>query len=168
MEVATLLLSKAVEMGILSPIGNCSATQRVSIYADDVVIFIKPTVQDLVAVRELLACFGTASGLRVNYRKTSATLIRAREGDEHLVNELLQCNIAQFPIRYLGMQLALRPLTRAQWQPMLDATLKIVPAWQRGMMARPGRLVLVKAVLAARPVHQLLMAEAPCWLLEEA
>jgi hypothetical protein len=55
MEVMTALLNKAVDLGALSPIGNCSATQRVSIYADDVIIFLKPSVQDLVAVRELLS-----------------------------------------------------------------------------------------------------------------
>jgi hypothetical protein len=167
MEVKTALLSKATELGMLSPIGNCSATQRVSIYADDVVIFIKPTVQDLVVIRELMSVFGAVSGLQVNYRKTSATLIRARDHDEELVTQLLNCTITQFPIKYLGLQLALRPLTKSQWQPMLDATVKILPGWQRGLIARLGRLVLVKAVISARPVHQMLVAEAPGWLLDE-
>jgi hypothetical protein len=115
MEVITILLSKAAELGILSPIGNCTAEQRVSIYADDVVIFVKPEVQDLVAVRELLALFGHASGLKVNYTKTSATLIRAGDREENLVASLLNCAITKLPIKYLGLQLALRPLTRAQW-----------------------------------------------------
>jgi hypothetical protein len=163
------LLNKAVELSMLSPIGNCLATQRVSIYADDVVIFIKPTVQDLVATRELLSVFGAVSGLHVNYRKTSATLIRApREHDEELVTSLLNCSITHFPIKYLGLQLALRPLTKAQWQPILDATVKFLPGWQRGLIARPGRLVLVNAVILARPVHQMLVAEASAWLLDEA
>jgi hypothetical protein len=35
------------------------------------------------------------------------------------------------------------------------------------MIARPGRLVLIKFVIAARPLHQLLILEAPVWLLEE-
>jgi hypothetical protein len=50
---------------------------------------------------------------------------------------------------------------------MLDSTVKIVPAWQRGLIARLGRPTLVKSVMAARPVHQILMFEAPVWLLEE-
>jgi hypothetical protein len=70
MEVATLLIRRATEFVLFSPIGNCNVTQRISIYADNVVIFIKPTVQDMVAVREILDVFGEASGLRVNYRKT--------------------------------------------------------------------------------------------------
>jgi hypothetical protein len=54
MEVATLLFSRAAEHGLISPIGNCRAGQRISIYADDVVLFVKPTVLGLVAVRGIL------------------------------------------------------------------------------------------------------------------
>ena len=50
---------------------------------------------------------------------------------------------------------------------MIDAAVKFVPAWQRGLIARPGRLVLVRSVMSARPVHHLIVADAPCWLLEE-
>jgi hypothetical protein len=75
MEVTTLLITRATEFGLFSPIGNCTVIQRVSIYANDVVLFIKPTVQDLVAIRGILEVFGKASGPSVNYRKTSATLI---------------------------------------------------------------------------------------------
>ncbi|KAK1643786.1 hypothetical protein QYE76_061591 [Lolium multiflorum] len=121
----------------------------------------------LLPAGEVLALFGEASGLCVNYHKTSATLIRGTVRDKALVGNLLHCNISEFPIRYLGLQLALRPLTKAQWQPLLDAVIHIVPAWQRSMITRPGRLTLVKAVLAARPVHHLLVLEAPVWVLEE-
>jgi hypothetical protein len=128
---------------------------------DDVVIFVKLAVHDLI-VRELLAFFGAASGLIVNSRKTSATLITLRERDDDLVQQLLRCNFTHFPIKYLGLQLALRPLTCAQWLSLLDATVKIVPAWQRGLIARPGRLVMIKAVMVARPIHNLLIDKAPC------
>jgi hypothetical protein len=166
MEVVTCLIRKAVEQELFSPIGNCTPEQRLSIYAGDVVLFVKPNSMDLMAVREILELFGEASGLRVNYLKTSATMIRGTILDKEAVGQALHCNIVDFPIRYLGLQLALRPLTKAQWQPMLDASMHIVPAWQRGMISRPGRLALVKAVMTARPVHHLLVLEAPCWVLE--
>jgi hypothetical protein len=129
MEVVIVLFRRAADHGFLSPLGNCTQVQRVSIFADDVVIFVKPTTQDLVTVRELLRVFGEVSGLRVNYNKTAATLIRGGEAEQQLVTEVLHCQISEFPIKYLGLQLALRPLTKAQWMPMLEAALKIVPAW---------------------------------------
>ena len=167
MEVVTLLVQKASAQGLLSPIGRATPVQRLSIYADDVVLFAKPEVYDLVAVRELLHIFATATGLRVNYRKTSATLIWGGEAEKVLVAGILQCPIVEFPIRYLGIQLAIKPLTKNQWQPMIEAATSIAPAWQRGMIARPGRLALVKYVMCARPVHHLLVADASCWLLQD-
>jgi hypothetical protein len=35
------------------------------------------------------------------------------------------------------------------------------------MIAREGCLILIKAVMAARPLHLLLVADAPVWLLDE-
>jgi hypothetical protein len=167
MEAVTLLFCQAAARGLLSPIGRCSQVQRLSIFADDVVVFVKPTVRDLVTVRELLKIFGDASGLRVNYNKTAATLIRGAEVERELVSTILTCQITDFPIRYLGLQLALKPLTRAQWQPMIDAAVRIAPPWQRGLITKAGRVVLVQAVMTARPIHHLLVAEAPAWVLEE-
>jgi hypothetical protein len=83
------------------------------------------------------------------------------------VREIMRCNLEVFPIKYLGLQLALRPLTKDQWQPMLDQAINFLPAWQRGMIARAGRLNPIKSVIAAKPIHHLLVAEAPVWLLEE-
>ena len=64
--------------------------QRVSIYADDVVIFARPQVLDLTTIRELLAIFGEASGLHINYRKSTTTLIREEEGDTQVVMNHLE------------------------------------------------------------------------------
>jgi hypothetical protein len=141
--------------------------QRLSIFADDVVLFVKPFVFDLVAVREILAVFGMASGLTVNYQKTAATIIRGGESENLLASTILRCQILEFPIRYLGLQLSIQPLTRAQWQPLLDAAIRVAPAWQRGLMARSGRQVLVQSVMSARPIHHLLIQDAPVWLFEE-
>jgi hypothetical protein len=73
--------------------------QRLSIFADDVVVFVKPTVRDLVTVRELLKIFGDASGLRVNYNKTAMTMIRGAELERRMVSTILTCQITDFPIR---------------------------------------------------------------------
>jgi hypothetical protein len=68
---------------------------------------------------------------------------------------------------YLGLQVALRPLTRSQWQPMFDKALFCLPAWQHGLIDRAGQLILIKAVLVARAIHNLLVNGPPAWLVEE-
>ena len=50
---------------------------------------------------------------------------------------------------------------------MIDSAVHLLPAWQRGLIARAGRLILVKNVMSAKPVHHLLVLEPPEWVLEE-
>jgi hypothetical protein len=152
---------------LFTGLAGISELQRISVYADDVVIFCKPLDTELLVVKAILQVFGEASGLYVNYRKTSATLIREQEGDTERVGEMLGCEVVGFPIKYLGMQLALRPLTKAEWQPLIDKVIHCAPAWQRGMIQKSGRLILIKSVISARPIQQLMVAEAPAWVLEE-
>jgi hypothetical protein len=167
MQVLTALMEKAVEQGLVSNLAGISALQRISIYADDVVLFLKPITHEINVIKQILATFGEASGLQVNYAKTSATVIRGTAEDETRIGEQLGCACVPFPIRYLGLQLALRPLTRAGWQPLLDSAVKLVPSWQRGFIQRAGRLVLIKTVMTARPIHHIMVDGPPAWVVEE-
>jgi hypothetical protein len=56
---------------------------------NDVVLFAKPKVGDMVVIREMPHLFGDASGLRVNYSKSSATLIHGDARDAELVSDTL-------------------------------------------------------------------------------
>ena len=103
----------------------------------------------------------------MNYVKSSAILIRGSDADRRHVANMLHCQEGAFPCKYLGLQLAIRQLTRAEWQPMLDHAKHFVPAWQRGLTQRPGRLILVKSVIAAKPVHHFMVTEAPDWVFDE-
>jgi hypothetical protein len=125
MQVLTLLFVKATEEDYLSRINGCSAMQRISIYADDVVLLIKPLPEDMVATKLILKIFGEASGLHINYRKSTATLIRGGELERKIVEVYLQCKVVPFPIKYLGLQLALRPLSKAEWSPCWILSLRL-------------------------------------------
>jgi hypothetical protein len=114
MEVLMVIMMKAQEWHLFSNLASVSPLQRVSIFADDVVLFIAPLRTELLAVKEILRVFSGASGLNVNYLKTAATLIHGSAEEEQGVKEILGCNLANFPIKYLGLQLALRPLTKTE------------------------------------------------------
>jgi hypothetical protein len=131
-EVLTAAIKKVVEGQLFSRLAGITELQRISVYADDLVIFFKPLAIELEAVKAILQVFGEASGLCVNYRKTSATLIREHEGDAERVAEMLVCEVVGFPMKYLSMQLPLRPLTKAEWQPLIDQVIYCVPAWRWG------------------------------------
>ena len=122
MDALSRLFVKASGLGVISNLRGISPTQRLSLYADDVVSFLQPPVQDWNFVRAAFEIFGEAAGLRINYNKTTAVLIRGSDEDRQRVMDMLHCEMGHFPCKYLGIQLAIRKLTRADWQPLLDQT----------------------------------------------
>jgi hypothetical protein len=78
MVVFTAMVAKAVEQNLYQNLAGVSPLQRVSIYADDVVMFLKPEPTELQATKVIPKMFGEASGLKVNYSvegETAATTL---------------------------------------------------------------------------------------------
>jgi hypothetical protein len=70
MDVLSSLFRKAKDEGLLQPRDYRNARQRVSLYADDVALFVKPLEHELMCTKEILECFGEASGLQANLQKS--------------------------------------------------------------------------------------------------
>lgn len=91
------LFAKA-SRGVLRPIPLQEIKFQCSLYADNVIIFITPTVQEARAVKEILRVFGEASGLKTNLSKCSITpVFGGDEVMEDIVN-ILGCQVQEFPI----------------------------------------------------------------------
>lgn len=76
MDMLNSLFLKAEELGLLEPLSRKPLGQRVSLYADNVALFIKPLVADLSLAKEILSMFGEASGLKTNFQKSGIYPIR--------------------------------------------------------------------------------------------
>uniref|UniRef100_A0A453BXQ6 Reverse transcriptase domain-containing protein n=1 Tax=Aegilops tauschii subsp. strangulata TaxID=200361 RepID=A0A453BXQ6_AEGTS len=154
------LLGRAHSLAILQPLHPCRNIPVISLYADDVMIFCHATADDVAAVREVLALFGRASELQVNFAKSSATVLH---GDQTATETIahLSCPVVTLPITYLGIPLSTSRPSAAQLQPMVDAVVARLPSWKAWLMTKIGRLALVKSVLCAIPVHQLLAFAPP-------
>jgi hypothetical protein len=75
------------------------------LYADNVVMFCLPTMDDIVAVSEILQLFGHAKGLQVNFVKSSATAHSLRPGLHHSVDAM--ANLEAHQLLRLRQSLAL-------------------------------------------------------------
>jgi hypothetical protein len=106
MEVLHYALEKATQEGHLAPLAASVLHQRTSVYADDVVAFRHPRVEDLKAFAAILDDFGTMSGLRTNLSKCSAHLIRCPAEVGEVVVQELGGPVLLFPMRYLGLHSA--------------------------------------------------------------
>ena len=71
----TGLLLKATELKLLHKLGGRTARFRISMYADDAVIFVKPDRSDINNLALILKNFGEVTGLTTNLLKTSVTPI---------------------------------------------------------------------------------------------
>jgi hypothetical protein len=151
------LLAKATELGILRRLAHRDLVTLVSLYADDVVIFCHPDETELRAVRGILGLFGQASGLHTNFAKCSVSPIACSDEEANGAAGLMECQLAPFPVKYLGIPLSIRRLSAASFQPLVDKIADKLPTWRASMMPRAGRLALIRAVLAAIPLHQLMV-----------
>jgi hypothetical protein len=79
MDVLNSLFQKARSLDFLQPLPNRSITQRISLYADDVVLFIKPCEEEMKMATAMLNKFGEASGLITNLNKSCVIPIRCGE-----------------------------------------------------------------------------------------
>jgi ethanolamine ammonia-lyase large subunit len=64
------ILAKATEDGLLSPLQDRTARIGLSLYADDVVVFINPVKGEVDALMQIMHKFREATGLRINIQKS--------------------------------------------------------------------------------------------------
>jgi hypothetical protein len=98
MEILHFMLEKVTQEGQLAPLADQGLCQRTSIYADDVVAFLKPRVDDLRTFAAIFDDFGVALGLRTNLSKCSAHLIRCLVDMSAQVDRELGCPVLPFPL----------------------------------------------------------------------
>ncbi|WVZ79231.1 hypothetical protein U9M48_026835 [Paspalum notatum var. saurae] len=279
MDVLNALLNRASDAGLLQPILANGPTQRVSLHADDVVLFLRPCATDLGLTTEILRVFGDASGLVTNISKCSVTPIhclssagssssswaklaysrrrRARQlraqcpnlpqlrhlsfatalppsslgspvlafllgllrrrsrplledepasprcfsfiravhsssvrrscpfgpfpcavgasarsstafcrPDITEVQAFLACKVQEFPCRYLGLPLSVKKLPKAEYYDIIDKIADRLPGWKAAMLHPAGRVTLVRSVLSAIPIYQLMALELPKWVIK--
>ena len=108
MEPLHRLFERATRRGVLEPLACTDMKQRLSIFADDVVVFIKPNPVELEVCKSILDLFGGASGLWINMMKSAALPIRCNDEEINMACEELGCQKGAYPIKYLGLPLTLR------------------------------------------------------------
>ncbi|WVZ91117.1 hypothetical protein U9M48_037330 [Paspalum notatum var. saurae] len=166
MEALNALITKAAQENLLQPLAVHQAKHRISLYADDVIMFLRPNRDDLLLISQLLKAFGHASGLRTNLAKSSVSPINCTVEDLQVFSELLDCEIRNFPCSYLGIPLTIRKPTKNDLLPLIDKISSSLPKWKASLLSRAGRLVVVRAVFSAIPIHVMLALDLPKWVVK--
>jgi hypothetical protein len=106
-----------MELGVLQQLHHRRPIPGVS----NVVLFCHPSLSDLASVWAILQLFVTASGLRVNNNKSSATLRHCKPDNATRIISILDCQVAELPLTYLSIPLTIKRPTSAQLQPMIQS-----------------------------------------------
>lgn len=160
------MLELATERGVLSPLQHVARRMRVSLYADDAALFVNPIRGDIVAIWEILCCFGKASGLHVNLTKCVAYPIRCEGLNIQDILAPFGGGLGELPCKYLGLPLNVRKPRRVAIQPLLDKMAAKLQKWKEKMLSRAGRLVLVNSVLTSTTTFFLSMFPASSWAIK--
>ena len=115
MDVLNWMITRASEAELFQPLSRRPLQHRISLYADDVALFLRPAAADISLSLRILDLFGDASGLKTNVQKSNVLPIHCSEENMSLVQNLLPCEVLEFPCRYLGLPLSTRKLTRGQF-----------------------------------------------------
>jgi hypothetical protein len=121
-------------------------------YADDTLLFIEACPNQLLVLKDLLASFASATGLRVNYNKTVMLPINiSQEKLQSLANTFL-CQTGSMPFTYLGLPLG-------STKPKIIDFLPLVKKVERRLvstacfLSQAGRLEMVNSILSSSLVY---------------
>jgi hypothetical protein len=167
MDVLNKLFEIATEEGHLTPLRGRQARLRLSLYADDVMIFTNPIKEDVSCIMRMMKAFGDAIGLEINVCKSSVATIR-RSGlnmDEVLAD--FSGQRASFPIQYLGLPLTLGRTRLVHLQYIQDKAKAKLAGWQGKLVNVAGQHELVRLVLSSVQVYLLTVIKVPKKFIKE-
>lgn len=165
MEVLSALISEADQRGVLTPLPGTVIKFRASIYNDELVIFLAPTTNDFVCIRDTLQLFTAASGLATNIDKCTITPICCTDKAILTVQQVFPCKLQEFPMKYLGAPLSLHRLSHNEEQVIMDVITARIPPWKAGLLTNAGRATLAKTTLSAIPMHVSICCSLSPWAL---
>jgi hypothetical protein len=167
MDVLNKLFEIATEEGHLTPLRGRQARLRLSLYADDVMIFTNPVKEDVSCIMRMMKAFGDTTGLEINVCKSSVTTIRCSSLNMDEVLADFSGQRASFPIQYLGLPLTLRRTRLVHLQYIQDKAKAKLAGWQGKLVNVAGRRELVRSVLSSMPVYLLTVIKVPKKFIKE-
>jgi len=138
------------------------------LFVDDVLIFCSGSRKDAETLKEILNLFSKATGMEVNFRKSTISTNLMSEGEIDRIKAYFPFETKSIDdgLKYLGFHLKPNNYKKEDWSWLLDKLEKKLKAWSHKWLSRAGRLVLVKSVLEAIPVYWMSVAWIPKGTLE--
>lgn len=118
-------------------------------YADDTIVCMKNDIEGARNMKLLLYLYELMSGLKINFSKSEIITIHGDDSLNLQYAELFNCQIGNFPIKYLGVPVSPSRLHICDWMPLVEKNKKKLAAWKGGSMSIAGRTTLINANLSS-------------------
>ena len=116
------------------------------LFADDILLFLKPTRRNINFIFQLIADFRIESGLHINKSKSAIFFAKSVRSGLLLVREV-QITIGKLPIKYLGFPLFASTKRSSLFELLIEKFRLKVEVWNAGTISRGSRLELLRSVL---------------------
>jgi len=124
-------------------------------YADDTLCIGVPMVENLWTLKAMLRGFEMASGLKLNFDKSSLVGVNVLRNFMEVACRFLHCREGSTPFNYLGLSVGASPKKLSTWEPMLVKLRNKLNSWGSKYVSLGGRTVLLNSVLKAIPIFYL-------------
>jgi hypothetical protein len=114
-DALSAMLSRACSAGVIQGLVPHLVNGGLShlSYADDTVILLHYSPENLRNVRLILSCYEAMSGLKINFEKSEFFTLGLTKEEQCLAANSLGCKIRTFPMKYLGMPVSSSKISKA-------------------------------------------------------
>jgi len=124
-------------------------------YADDTVLFIQNTEQNIVNLKFLLFCFEEVSGMKINYNKSEVFTIGISKVESELIADAFNCKLGEFPMKYLGLPISYKQLSKKELGAPVGKVEKRLETWKCNQLSHGGRSILINSSLSSVPMYNM-------------
>ena len=116
-------------------------------YADDTLILLRGELSDVRNLKVILDQFSAATGLHINFHKS--TVVPMHMGEDLIPQciDVLGCRREGFPQAYLGLPLSCEKLRVSAFDPYICKVDRYLAGWKASLLNPMGRTMLINAVL---------------------
>lgn len=124
-------------------------------YADDTIRIGKASVQNLWTIKAVLRGFEMASGLKINFSKSSLIWVNVSEEFMSMGCDFLNCSEGCLPFKYLGLPVGANLRSMSTWEPLVETLGGRLNSWSNRYISFGGIVVLLNSMFNSIPIFYL-------------
>nr|CCA66178.1 hypothetical protein [Beta vulgaris subsp. vulgaris] len=168
-EALNQVILKATNMGLWSGVEVCRNGLKITHlqYADDTLVFSDARLESLKNIKMALILFHLASGLQVNFHKSSIIGMNTSKTWLNEAANSLLCKTGDIPFTYLGLPIGENIHKIKAWDPIINKISMKLATWKGRMLSIGGRLTLIKSSLSNLPLYFMSLFPIPKGVVEK-